>query len=109
MNDYVDNEGGSTTLERIRGFIDHAVPARLKKTVTRVFLVVVVLWLANVGAVVVWSGMNPCLRSHTEYLSHPDPDGDNVIEVCDWYQTDPARNPWSPRNEFHTLKNLLTH
>jgi len=73
-----------------------------------VFVVVVVLWLADVAAIVIWSGSNPCLRSHTEYATHPDPNGDNVIEVCDWYKTDPARNPWYPRNEFHTLTHIVS-
>ena len=91
-----------------RGFIDKAVPARLRKIAAGFVLVVGVVWLANVAAVVVWSGRNPCLRSHTEYATHPDPNGDNVVQVCDWYKTDPARNPWYPRNEFHTLMNLLS-
>ena len=83
-----------------------SIPKKLRKTA---FTVVALVWIADVVAIVTWSGKNPCPRSHTEVASHPDPnDGDPVVEVCEWYKKDPARNPWYPSNEFRTVKNWLT-
>lgn len=85
-----------------------SIPPKVRKTAGVVFTVLAVLVIADVAAMSVWAGGNDCLRSHTEVASHVDPnDGDPVNEVCDWYKTDPARNPWTPRNEFHTVRNLL--
>jgi hypothetical protein len=82
---------------------------KLRKRAGVIFTVVALLWIADVAAMVMWTGRNPCLRSHTEVASHPDANGDPPeAVVCDWYKTDPGRNPWTPRNEFHTVKNLLT-
>ena len=78
-----------------------SIPTKLRKRAGVVISVVALLWIADVAAIVIWSGSNPCLRSHTEVADHYDPnDGDPVVEVCDWYKKDPARNPWYPSNEF---------
>lgn len=84
----------------------------MKRRLRRLGMVVAVtvgaLNVANFGAQAVWAGTNPCLRSHVEVATHVDPnDGDPVIDVCDWYKTDPDRNPWLPGNELHTLTHVL--
>jgi hypothetical protein len=69
-----------------------------------------VLWVLNFVGVMVWSARNDaCLRGHTEYPSHYNPNEDNEpVWVCDLYKTDQNRNPWDPENEFRTAKNWLT-
>lgn len=82
----------------------------MKSTVKRVFLVVVVVCAANIAAGFVWSSRNSCLRSHTEpYLVPADPysGDDSGGVICDWYKTDPNRNPWSLHNEFRAIRSTL--
>jgi hypothetical protein len=56
-----------------------SIPTRLQNILTVAVWAAVALCFANVAAMVVWNGANPCLRSHTEVASHVDPnDGDPV-------------------------------
>lgn len=79
----------------------------VRRRLTRIGSALIALVAANFVATTVWAARNPCLRSHAEYPSHIDANGDTGGEVCDWYKTDPDRNPWLPGNEWRTVRNLV--